>query len=67
MNIPVVLLSCPRYNGWGVTLLDSLDTMVIMGLDDLVEKTTYHVANLTFDEASYPSPRRIRLMKIHAG
>ena len=37
-------------NGWGATLVDSLDTMVIMGLDDHVRNSMAHVAQMRFDE-----------------
>lgn len=42
-----------KFNGWGVTLLDSLDTMYIMGLHDDFEDALGFVGNLTF---SMPSP-----------
>ena len=30
-----VVTSCPpSFNGWGVTAIDSLDTMLLMGLED---------------------------------
>jgi len=41
-----------RFNGWGVTLLDSLDTMYIMGLHDDFEDALGFVVNLTFSMPS---------------
>ncbi|KAI0796069.1 glycoside hydrolase [Abortiporus biennis] len=44
-----------NFNGWGVTLIDGLDTMWIMGLHDEFAQTIPFVANMTFylDESSY--------------
>ncbi|KAJ3535184.1 hypothetical protein NM688_g7013 [Phlebia brevispora] len=39
-----------NFNGWAVSLVDSLDTMMLMGLDDITERATAHIAKLTFDE-----------------
>ena len=36
-------------NGWGATLLDSIDTMILLRLDDLVEKSIIHVSKLKLD------------------
>lgn len=52
------LMSCfHSLNGWGASLVDSLDTMVLMGLDDIVERSLVHVAKLELDKvrASYAS------------
>ena len=38
------------FNGWGVSLIDSLDTMLLMGLNNITDKTVSHVAALTFDQ-----------------
>ena len=38
------------FNGWGVSLVDSLDTMLIMDLDELANTAITHIAQLTFDE-----------------
>lgn len=38
------------FNGWGVSLVDSLDTMLLMGLNDIADRAVTHIANLTFDE-----------------
>ena len=51
---PSLLFSSPhsrntyRFNGWGVTLVDSLDTKYIMGLHDDFEDALGFVGNLTF-------------------
>ena len=37
-------------NGWGASLVDSLDTMIIMGLNDITNRSKRHVAQLTFDK-----------------
>ncbi|KAJ3553416.1 hypothetical protein NM688_g3622 [Phlebia brevispora] len=39
-----------KLGGWGASTVDSLDTMLLMGLDDLYRQATPHVAHLTFDE-----------------
>ena len=36
-------------NGWGATLLDSIDTMILLRLDDLVEKSIINVSKLKLD------------------
>ncbi|PSS29750.1 hypothetical protein PHLCEN_2v2898 [Hermanssonia centrifuga] len=38
-----------RLNGWGATTVDGIDTMVLMGLHEMSNKTVQHVAQLTFD------------------
>ncbi|EDQ99403.1 1,2-alpha-mannosidase [Laccaria bicolor S238N-H82] len=45
-----------KFNGWGVTLLDSLDTMYIMGLHDDFEDALGFVGNLTFSMPQPPTP-----------
>ncbi|KAF8628835.1 hypothetical protein AX17_005895 [Amanita inopinata Kibby_2008] len=37
-----------HYNGWGVSVFDSLDTMWIMGLHDVFDQAMEHVARQTF-------------------
>lgn len=37
-----------QFNGWGVSALDSLDTMVIMGLGDELERAVEHLKKLDF-------------------
>ncbi|KIL65318.1 glycoside hydrolase family 47 protein [Amanita muscaria Koide BX008] len=37
-----------KYNGWGVSLIDSLDTMWIMGLREEFNHSLSHVASLNF-------------------
>ncbi|KAF8622486.1 hypothetical protein AX15_006976, partial [Amanita polypyramis BW_CC] len=37
-----------KYNGWGVSLIDSLDTMWIMGLRDEFNQAMEHVAGMNF-------------------
>lgn len=36
------------FNGWGLTVFDSLDTMWIMGLDDMFRDSLEVVSNSTF-------------------
>lgn len=36
------------FNGWGVSILDGLDTMWIMGLHEEFEESMPFVANMTF-------------------
>jgi len=37
------------FNGWGLTIVDSLDTMWLMGLYDEFDAGLAVVANVTFD------------------
>lgn len=37
-----------RFNGWGVTTVDSLDTMAIMGLEEELRRGLKHVERLNF-------------------
>ncbi|KIO20367.1 hypothetical protein M407DRAFT_29999 [Tulasnella calospora MUT 4182] len=37
-----------QFNGWGVTALDSLDTMIIMGLDEELQRALKHLEKLDF-------------------
>ena len=46
----VNVLNGNRLGHWGATAIDSLDTMLLMGLDDLFNATKPFVASLTFDE-----------------
>ena len=43
-------------NGWGATLLDSIDTMILLRLDDLVEKSIIHVSKLKLDRVREALP-----------
>ena len=36
------------FNGWRLTMVDSLDTMLIMGLHDEFERSIPIIANMTF-------------------
>lgn len=45
-------------NGWGASLVDGLDTMILMGLDDLSNRSVEHVAKLTFNKVSILSHDR---------
>ena len=47
---------CFRYNGWGVSLIDSLDTMWIMGLRGEFDDALEYVASMNF---TIPSVRSI--------
>lgn len=48
------LLSSHSLNGWGLTIVDSLDTMLLMGLDEEFEKGMEFVHALDF-KAKVPS------------
>ena len=45
---------CDSFNGWRLTMVDSLDTMLLMGLHDEFQQTIPVLANATFalDEVS---------------
>jgi hypothetical protein len=45
---PVSGTSLDDRNGWGATIVDSLSTMLIMGLDDLYKQGVKHVAHVDF-------------------
>jgi hypothetical protein len=36
------------FNGWGLTAIDALDTMLVMGFDDLAQSVVQHAASLRF-------------------
>lgn len=36
------------FNGWGVTAIDSLDTMLLMGLKPQAQRAIEHIAKLDF-------------------
>ncbi|KAI0747266.1 seven-hairpin glycosidase [Irpex lacteus] len=50
---PVSNLHSDNLNGWGASLMDSIDTMMLMRLDDLVERSLVHVSKLKLDRNSY--------------
>ncbi|KAG9008321.1 hypothetical protein FRB90_008984 [Tulasnella sp. 427] len=45
-----------QFNGWGVTALDSLDTMVIMGLEDELKRAIKHAEKLEFSHHAKAVP-----------
>lgn len=47
--LPIVGGSVNNFNGWGVTVFDSLDTMWIMGLRDMFKDSLALVAKADFD------------------
>lgn len=49
---PVSGSSRNHFGGWGATLVDSLDTLWIMGLHDEFEKAMSAAANINFEKAS---------------
>ena len=52
----ILFLQCVfRYNGWGVSLVDSLDTMWIMGLREEFDRALGHVAGMNFTIRSVSS------------
>ncbi|TCD69473.1 hypothetical protein EIP91_007599 [Steccherinum ochraceum] len=52
---PVIMRGGDNLNGWGLTMVDALDTMWIMGLQDEFQEALPFVANMTFalDEAKF--------------
>ncbi len=50
-----VYIAIISFNGWGVTLIDALDTMWIMDLREEFYRTLPLIANLTFS-----SPEKVR-------
>ena len=42
------IVELSRYNGWGVTIFDSLDTMWIMGLQDEFKEAVDGIRDLQF-------------------
>ncbi|KAI0642322.1 seven-hairpin glycosidase [Trametes meyenii] len=53
--LPVSKSYVDNFNGWRLTMVDSLDTMLIMGLHDEFRETIPIIANMTFalNEGSY--------------
>ncbi|KAI0675913.1 seven-hairpin glycosidase [Trametes maxima] len=53
--LPVSKSFVDNFNGWRLTMVDSLDTMLIMGLHDEFRETIPIIANMTFalNEGSY--------------
>jgi hypothetical protein len=59
------------FNGWGVTIVDSLDTMWIMGLYEEFDAALAIVANITFPMEpvrthSFPRDSFLSLTYVHA-
>ena len=50
------------YNGWGVTLFDSLSTMWIMGLRDEFEEAVDHIRDIQFSASRVKQPPLISLI-----
>ncbi|KAK4701976.1 hypothetical protein P7C70_g4248, partial [Phenoliferia sp. Uapishka_3] len=54
--------STDKFNGWGATIVDALDTLLIMGLEDEYLLARSHVAQIDFsyfapkDPTSFPPP-----------
>jgi Glycosyl hydrolase family 47 len=42
------LSTSPRFNGWGVTMYDSLDTMYLMGLEDEFQRALHVIEKAIF-------------------
>ncbi|TRM62777.1 glycoside hydrolase [Schizophyllum amplum] len=38
-----------NFNGWGVSIYDGLDTMLLMGLDDMFDEAMDHISNTTYE------------------
>ena len=47
------------FNGWGVTAIDSLDTMLLMGLEPQAQRVIEHIAKLDFKGAHVRSMLQI--------
>ena len=47
--LPVTELTIGSFNGWGVTVFDGLDTMILMGLDHEYKRALKHVEDIEFD------------------
>jgi hypothetical protein len=41
------------FNGWGLTMVDSLDTMLIMGLNKEFEESIPRIAETRFDQVHF--------------
>ncbi|GJJ07900.1 hypothetical protein Clacol_002106 [Clathrus columnatus] len=52
---PIAGTGRQNFNGWGVTIVDSMDTMHLMGLDEEFDRAVQYVSTMTFDlaEESY--------------
>lgn len=46
--LPLSNRSITNLNGWGVTIVDSLSTMKLMGLDDVYDRAMVHVSKMKF-------------------
>jgi len=46
--LPVSNRSIQHFNGWGLTMVDSLDTILLLGLNDEFQRAVFHVASLNF-------------------
>jgi hypothetical protein len=45
------------FNGWGVSAVDGLDTMIVMGLNDEVDRVLAHIGQLRLDKVDSPFPQ----------
>jgi len=43
------------FNGWGVTMVDALDTMLVMGLHDEFDRAIQHISTVNFTMDEVPS------------
>ncbi|RPA73923.1 seven-hairpin glycosidase [Ascobolus immersus RN42] len=46
--LPISRTHFDNHNGWGVTIIDSLDTAIMMGLDDIVAKQLEWIESVDF-------------------
>ncbi|KIJ34708.1 glycoside hydrolase family 47 protein, partial [Sphaerobolus stellatus SS14] len=53
--LPLTNGSIINFNGWGVSMVDALDTMLIMGLHDEFDEATQQVASINFSMPKYMS------------
>jgi mannosyl-oligosaccharide alpha-1,2-mannosidase len=47
---PVSNITNDSWGGFGISMIDALDTMLLMGLRDEVELSRKHIATLQFDK-----------------
>ncbi|KAG8998702.1 hypothetical protein FRB95_012176 [Tulasnella sp. JGI-2019a] len=53
---PLTSTSINNYNGWGVSVIDSIDTMILMGAKEEYDRALQHVINLDMRKATTTLP-----------
>jgi mannosyl-oligosaccharide alpha-1,2-mannosidase len=51
--LPLTLSGINDWFGWGVTVVDAIDTAVVMGLTDVVEQQLAYIQKIDFDTTAY--------------